>query len=61
MGELDYLRCLLVQMGFLVCILFNLFGRINQFPEVDSCRIGLLLDEVDQFLKVVFKVDTILN
>jgi len=48
-------------MGFLVCILFNLFGRINQFPEVDSCRIGLLLDEVDQFLKVVFKVDTILN
>jgi len=61
MSVLDDLRCLLVEVSLVISILFDILGGVDELTEVDAGGACLILDEVDQFLKVVFEVTTTLD
>ena len=55
-GELDHFGGLCVEVRSIIVVISNLLGRVDKLAKVDTGCAGLLLDEINQLLKVVLKI-----
>ena len=56
MGELDHFGGLCIEVRSIIVVISNLLSRVDKLAKVDTGCFGLLLDEINQLLKVVLKI-----
>ena len=61
MHEFDDLWSLFIQMSLIVSLLVDIPSRVHQLADIHTCGFGLLLNKFNEFLQVVFQVNTLLD